>query len=417
MAKFLFFPYANQLGTTIPSITLANLLRNHGHQVIYASNGKYTHILKEKGFEVHPINEISYLQYRRHVDENNVDFYQTSLIHHFIDKELDLIREINPDVIVSNNRPTIKISSQLADKKLITIVIPALTRYYYHDYFIPENHFLAKLYPFGDVNQITPPAFRQFAFFMTMKQWGKNFNKVLREFKLPTMKDFLEVYEGDLVLINQSHELATFKNLPPNYFHLEQNLGSTFGKQHDWAAQLDEHRKLGRKVIFVSMGSSSLKSYPLVMQSIKTLVDADDRFVLVSNHVGLAEQQEISDRIYLEPFINSSQILPKVDLVITHGGINTLSECMLQGIPIIGVPEQGEQMWNLKYAEHLGIGKMVSKFQLEKNPSLITEAIVELAANPNYALKIKEFAQLRASRKGIKSQNELIYQQIEKLLP
>ncbi|HPI55646.1 MAG TPA: glycosyltransferase [Chitinophagaceae bacterium] len=417
MAKFLFFPYSNQLGTTIPSVTLANLLRDHGHIVYYASHGKYTHILKEKGFEVFPITEISYLQYRRHVDENNVDFYQTSLIHHFIDKELDLIREVDPDIIVSNNRPTIKISAQLAGKKLVTIVIPALTRFYYHDYFIPENHFLATLYPLGDVNQITPPAFRRFAFFMTMKQWGKNFNKVLREFNLPKMTDFLGVYEGDVILINQSYELAAFTNLPSNYFHLEQNLGSTFGHQHPWADELDVHRKKGRKVIFVSMGSSSLKSYPLVMQAIKQLVDNDERFVLVSNHVGLANHQEISDRIYLEPFINSSQILPKVDLVITHGGINTLSECMLQGIPIIGVPEQGEQMWNLKYAEHLGIGKMVSKFQLEKDPSLITQAIVELAENPNYALKIKEFALLSASRKGSKSQNELIYQQIEKLLP
>lgn len=103
MATFLFFPYSNQLGSTIPSITLVKLLQAKGHQVIYASGGKFTAVLKEKGFHVEPINEISYLQYRRHVDENNVDFYSESLIHHFIDVELDLIRKINPDVIVSNN--------------------------------------------------------------------------------------------------------------------------------------------------------------------------------------------------------------------------------------------------------------------------------------------------------------------------
>jgi len=56
--KILIFPYSNQLGTTIPSITLANMLEKEGYEVEFASNGKFTFIIKKKGFNIHDIPEI-----------------------------------------------------------------------------------------------------------------------------------------------------------------------------------------------------------------------------------------------------------------------------------------------------------------------------------------------------------------------
>ncbi|MBK7762348.1 MAG: glycosyltransferase family 1 protein [Bacteroidetes bacterium] len=416
MAKFLFFPYSNQLGSTIPSISLANMLLKNGHEVIYASNGKYTHVLIQKGFKVIPINEISYIQYRKHVDQNNVDFYQEGLINHLVDMELDVIREINPDIIVTNNRPTLIISAKLAKKKLITIVIPTLSYYYNHRYYVPENHFLNIIYPFGDVNKVMPNSIVKFAFNATMKHWAKNFNRVLRTYQLPPIKDYLSVYEGDITLINQTYGISPFKHLPDTYFYLSQDLASTFGEIHTWANELDEHRKNGKKIIFVSMGSSSLKSYPLVMQSIKELIVHDERFVLVSNHVGLSDEKIQSNRMYLEPFMNSSQILPKVDVVVTHGGVNTMSECIINRKPFIGVPEQGEQMWNLRYAEHLGIGKMVSKFKLEKDHTLLKKAILEVIDGEHYQKTIDQFVKDRMVNQNPNHSLETIYKAIMQCL-
>lgn len=416
MAKFLFFPYSNQLGTTIPSVTLANMLREKGHEVIYASNGKYTHVLKDKGFEVHPINEISYTQYRRHVDNNNVDFYDEGLIHHLVDKDLELIEKINPDVIVSNNRPSIKISSQIANKKLVTIVIPSLTRYFGHRYYVPENHFLNKILPLRDVNTIMPETMVRFAFYKTMQQWGANFNKVLRYYKLPLMKDFLGVYEGDVTLINQSLGLFPFKPLPDNYYFLEQNLGSTFGTSHAWLHELENHKKQGKKIVFVSMGSSSLKAYPLVMNALKQLIETDDRFVLVSNHVGLLSDGKKHQRIYLESFINSSEVLPKADIVVTHGGINTLSECLQNKKVVVGVPEQGEQLWNLKYIEDQGLGKVVSKFALEKNPMLIVNAVLDVANSTSFTEAMEQYMSGRLVTEKLDEHRSALYNAIEKLL-
>lgn len=401
MKTVLFFPYTNQLGSTIPSVTLANQLREAGHRVVYASQGKYTHVLEQKGFEVKPINEISYAQYRRHVDRNNVDFYAPALIHHFIDQERNLIDAVKPDLIVTNNRPTMKITTQLAQLPMATIVIPALTRYYNHHYFIPENHFLNTLYPFGDVNKVTPAWFRRTAFLLTMKQWAIPFNKVLRSFKLPAIQDFLSVYEGDVTLINQTKGLMPFRDLPANWFFLEQSMKSTHGTSHTWLDALKALKNTGCKIIYVSMGSSSLKSYPLVMKAIARLVDENPNYALVSSYVGMENTIHRHARIFLEPFIHAPEIMPLADVMVTHGGVNTLSECMLQGIPVVGVPEQGEQLWNLKYAEHQGTARVVSRFQLEKNPQLILDAIQEVISNPGFQQKARSFAEdIRHQRKN-----------------
>lgn len=416
MASFLFFPYSNQLGSTIPSITLAKMLQAKGHQVTYASNGKFTQVLIDKGFDVLPINEVSYLQYRRHVDENNVDFYSESLIHHFVDTELDLIRKVNPDVIVSNNRPTIKLSSQIAGKKMVSIVIPTLTRYYGHHYYIPENHFLNTLYPFGDSNAIIPPSVRKYAFLKTMKHWSRHFGPVCNYYGIPKLRDYLSVYEGDITLINQSPGVSPFQNLPSNYFFLEQKLESTFGESHSWLSNLKAQKEAGKKVVYISMGSSALKSFPLVIQTLEQLLQKHENLVLVSNHTGLTQEHKSTERHYTEKFIRSQEVLPLADIVITHGGINTLTECLLQGKTVLGIPEQGEQLWNLKYAEEKGLGKVLSKFQLEKNPEIIGPALVTMLADSSYQEKSKLFLEERAKQvPSFKTENDL-YQAILNLL-
>jgi UDP:flavonoid glycosyltransferase YjiC (YdhE family) len=124
----------------------------------------------------------------------------------------------------------------------------------------------------------------------------------------------------------------------------------------------------------------------------------------------------IEDRMYIESFINAAQILPRADVVVTHGGINTLSECILNQIPVVGVPEQGEQMWNLKYAEHIGAGKMVSKFKLEKDPTILIDALKQVLENNQYAKNLQQFThQLKQTSKHT-DEREAMYNAIMALI-
>lgn len=83
---------------------------------------------------------------------------------------------------------------------------------------------------------------------------------------------------------------------------------------------------------------------------------------------------------------------------------------------VVGVPEQGEQLWNLKYIEDKGLGKVVSKFALEKNPSLVVNAVLEVANSNTYNEAMEHYMQGKLQKQELEAHRNSLYQAIEKLL-
>ncbi len=382
--KILIFPYSNQLGTTIPSITLANMLEKEGYEVEFASNGKFTFIIKKKGFTIHDIPEISYMHYREYLDKNSMDYYSQHVVRLLVDYESSLIEKLQPDIVVGHNRPSLYISSKLTDVKYINLTVASLTEYYNQKIYIPENHFLNKVIPLIDSNKIVPSKLRFLVYKNSMKSFAKGFNQNLKYFQLPQVKDYLELNEADIVLLTETYGLVKVKNLPNNYYYLEQDTNSCFGRRHTWLAEI-ESKKKGKKVIYISMGSSSFESYPIVLRGlVDFVVQNRDKYILVSNHCGLEKEYVNTENIYIEKYIQPKSMLNIADVVITHGGKNTLNEVIMAKKPVIGIPEQAEQLWNLKYAESLGVAKVLSRFKLKFDSKVLVKSVVELLGDNKY---------------------------------
>ena len=375
MKKVLIFPYSNQLGTTIPSITLANMLRDNGYKVEFASRGNYTFVIEEKGYKVHDVPEISYMHYREYLDKNRMDYYDEHLIRAFVDYEVSLIEELDPDIVVGHNRPSLYISTQLTKKKYVNLTVGSLTRFYNQHLYIPENHALNRFLPFINANLILPNGVINYVYHKTMREFVKGINSVLIKKGLQPLESFLDTSNADLVLLVETYGLVNLKSLPKNYYYLEQNTDSGFG--HDVSAR-DEillQKKSGKKVIGISMGTSAYEAYPLVLKSLVEYVLGREDLILVSNHCGLEKEYKTNRKIYIEEFINPKDLLTLSDIVITHGGKNTLNEAIMARKLVIGIPEQAEQLWNLKYAESLGIAQVLSRFKLKTNKNILLDTI------------------------------------------
>ena len=46
--------------------------------------------------------------------------------------------------------------------------------------------------------------------------------------------------------------------------------------------------------------------------------------------------------------------------MITHGGRGSIYSALQHGVPLIGIPNQGEQEWNLDAVERHGLGRKLS---------------------------------------------------------
>lgn len=63
----------------------------------------------------------------------------------------------------------------------------------------------------------------------------------------------------------------------------------------------------------------------------------------------------------MQPHVPQLELLPKVDLFITHGDINSIQEGLYFGVPLIVVPQQMEQMINGRLVARHSAGVVLGK--------------------------------------------------------
>jgi uncharacterized protein (TIGR00661 family) len=74
------------------------------------------------------------------------------------------------------------------------------------------------------------------------------------------------------------------------------------------------------------------------------------------------DQIELTDNMVGAQFLPQTNIIPKVDLVITHGGNNTTTEALHFGKPMILLPLFWDQYDNAQRMHELGFGIRLSTY-------------------------------------------------------
>jgi UDP:flavonoid glycosyltransferase YjiC (YdhE family) len=93
----------------------------------------------------------------------------------------------------------------------------------------------------------------------------------------------------------------------------------------------------------------------------------------------LANQIRLHDNMTGEGFLPQPSILPLVDLVITHGGNNTVTEAFHHGKPMIVLPLFWDQVDNAQRVDETGLGVRLSTYGFED--AEMTGAIDRLVAD------------------------------------
>ncbi|KAI1702594.1 UDP-glucoronosyl and UDP-glucosyl transferase domain-containing protein [Ditylenchus destructor] len=79
---------------------------------------------------------------------------------------------------------------------------------------------------------------------------------------------------------------------------------------------------------------------------------------------------------------------PKLVAFISHCGQNSLSEAAHSGVPLVGIPLFGDQVFNAALMRHKGIGEYVD-IKTTEDPEVITEALEKVLNDPKYRENVK----------------------------
>jgi len=171
-------------------------------------------------------------------------------------------------------------------------------------------------------------------------------------------------------LIHESHRLnftlypaeADYERtrpLAPTWHRLD----TCVRRSHAAFALPDELRDRPGALVYLSLGSLGSADVELMRRLVDVLSRAPHRF-LVSKGPQHTEF-ELADNMWGDEFLPQPAILPQVDLVVTHGGNNTTTECFHHGKPMVALPIFWDQYDNAQRVHETGFGVRLATYEFE----------------------------------------------------
>ena len=376
-----FFP-EGAYGPTNNCVGVGDVLRRRGHRVVFIVEESFAGNLEARGFEERlmrlgpPPAEpevpgqfwIDFIRdtapvFRKSTLEQIAEFMQPTwqaLIDGsmYVNPRLEqIIGELEPDVIVEDNvvsfaaviasgRPWVRIVSCNPAEVRDPIIAPFTSGYPAAD---PSRWAIFR----AEYNRVHADSWHQFDTFCREHGAPGLANTPLgAEFmhESPYMNLYAYPAEADYRRANP---------LGPTWHRLDSTIRATDG---DWA--LPEHlASRPGALIYLSLGSLGSADVELLQRLIDILGRTDHR-VIVSKGP-LAEQITLHDNMTGEGFLPQPAILPQVDLVITHGGNNTVVESFHHGKPMIVLPLFWDQVDNAQRVHETGFGRRLATYDFE----------------------------------------------------
>ncbi len=112
------------------------------------------------------------------------------------------------------------------------------------------------------------------------------------------------------------------------------------------------------------------------------------------------------DNISVFPQVDQIAILKKTDIFISHCGMNSVSESLYFGVPLIMLPQTSEQCGVARQVQRLGAGITL------KRPSVhgLLSAVQTLLRDPSYQNHAKELSEGFKKCAGVRGAAEKILQ-------
>jgi MGT family glycosyltransferase len=386
-----FFP-ESAYGPTNNCVGIGAVLRRRGHRVVFIVEESFEGALEAKGFEerlmrLTPPSDAEeapgqfwkdYIRetapvFRKPTIEQLEGFiaptYQALIdgARHVDGRLAEIIDEVQPDVLVEDNvvsfpalmasgRPWVRIVScnpaELRDPQ----VPPAFSGY-----------------PTGE--RSSWDAYRR-EYARSHSRMHADFDEFCRERGAPPLPELEFMHESpwlNLFVYPSEVDYPRAQPLGPTWQNLEASVRST-----DAAWQPPEQLAAGDgPLVYLSLGSLASGDLELMRSLVGSLAGLPYRVIVSKGpqHEGL----DLADNMVGEEFLPQASILPHVDIVITHGGNNTVTESLYFGKPMVVLPVFWDQYDNAQRMHETGFGIRLDTYGHE--PSQLPSAIDVLVAD------------------------------------
>ena len=129
-----------------------------------------------------------------------------------------------------------------------------------------------------------------------------------------------------------------------------------------------------KKVVFISMGTIFNEQLELYEKCFKAFKNIDATIILVvGKKINIEQFENIPPNFKVYNYVPQLEILKYTDVFVTHGGMNSSSEALYFGVPLVVVPVTGDQPLVAKRIVEVGAG--ISLNRKELSAKLLLDAV------------------------------------------
>lgn len=142
-----------------------------------------------------------------------------------------------------------------------------------------------------------------------------------------------------------------------------------------------EVRKTGERLVYVSMGTVNNDMLPLYRRCIAALARIKCQVILsVGGLVSMDAFGNLPEQVEVFPQVDQIAVLQKADVFLTHCGMNSVSESLYFGVPLVMLPQTKEQEGVAERVRQLGAGIRLKR----SDETAILDAVNRVLADDSF---------------------------------
>ncbi|HUL98343.1 MAG TPA: nucleotide disphospho-sugar-binding domain-containing protein [Mycobacterium sp.] len=159
-------------------------------------------------------------------------------------------------------------------------------------------------------------------------------------------------------------------------------------------------------LIYLSLGSLGGADVDLMQRLVDVLGTTRHRFIVSKGPQ--ADRITLADNMVGEQMVPQTKVIPQVDLVISHGGNNTVTESLHFGKPLIVLPLFWDQYENAQRIDELGFGVRLNTYGF--TDAELIDAVEKILADTELRTRLEEIGVKIRARDGLRVGADVIEQ-------
>jgi UDP:flavonoid glycosyltransferase YjiC (YdhE family) len=377
------------LAETGRHIEIAKACREHFDILFLSYGGRYESLIEEAGFTLRKMEPRLSDKQLVHVRKalsgetlNTVGYFTAEEMKPRVDNEIRLFEELKPACVLTGWCQSVLISVRAAKVPFVNVLhSTSITEYYEAGLqSVPDRTNLRLLGWLFSEQKLNRWISR---LVLAMKSPAKSFNALAKSYGLREFQNFVEVLEGDYVLLADIPEWVGLPEIRPNLRHIGPLPLRLDTDIPDTVSRLSADQP----IVYFAMGSSGKPG--LIVDIIEGFRNKPYEVIApVEAHLqGLSV--DVPPNVIVTAFLPAHLVNPMADISVIHGGQNTVMNACLSGTPIVGVGMHAEQQANLDACARKGFAIRLSKKRV--TASAVLDAIDRLLHDAKAKEAVEQF--------------------------